>query len=83
MQFLIEKTINKNRNTKALWTHMKSIHPADNIELTKIVNEDKEKKSKQNESMRKNINNNYTQLTLKHMFDKKEKYEPNHPKQVQ
>ena len=51
--------------------HMKSIHPSDNIKLTKLVNEDKDKKSKQNEAMRKNINNNDTQLTLKHMFDKK------------
>ena len=50
---------------------MKSIHPSDNNKLTKLVNEDKDKKSKQNDAMRKNINNNDTQPTLKHMFDKK------------
>ena len=53
---------------------MKSIiHPADNIELTKLVNDDKEKKSKQNEAARRILNINDTRPTLKHMFDKKEK----------
>ena len=71
---MLEKTIDKKEKyTKALWFHMKSIHPSDNIKLTKLVNEDKDKKSKQNEDMRKNINNNDTQPTVKHMFDKKKK----------
>ena len=40
---MLEKTIDKKEKyTKALWFHMKSIHPSDNIKLTKLVNEDKE-----------------------------------------
>ena len=52
----------KNANTKAkgLWSHIQLGHPIDNIELGKLVNEEKVKKSKDNENMRKTsqFNNN-------------------------
>ena len=47
----------------------------------KIVNADKEKKSKEKELIRKNVsnvNNNDVQPTLKQLFVKKEKYESSH-----
>ena len=49
-----KKLLTKNCNTKGLWVHIRSIHPADNIELNKLVNEDKILKSKQTEIIRKN-----------------------------
>ena len=47
----------------------------------KIVNADKEKKSKEKELIRKNVsnvNNNDVQPTLNQLFVKKEKYESSH-----
>ena len=33
-----KKLLTKNCNTKGLWVHIRSLHPADNIELNKLVN---------------------------------------------
>ena len=46
---MLEKTIDKKEKyTKALWFHMKSIQPSDNIKLTKLVNEERRKKKRVN-----------------------------------
>ena len=75
----------KNANTKGLWSHIKLGHQIDNIELGKLVNEEKVKKSQDNENIRKisQLNNNDLQPTLKQMFTKNEKYESTHHKQRQ
>ena len=76
--------LKKNANTKGLWSHIQLGHPIDNIELGKVGNEEKVKKSKDNENMRKTsqFNNMDLQPTLKQIFNKNEKYESNHHKQM-
>jgi hypothetical protein len=54
----------------------------DNIELEKLATEQKMEKSKEYEYLRKKLNNNDSQPTLKQLFVKKEKYESSHPKQI-
>ena len=41
-----KKLLTKNYNTKGLWVHLKSTHPINNIEVTKLVNEQKIEKGK-------------------------------------
>ena len=41
-----KKLLTKSSNTKGLWVHLKSIHPVDNIELDKLVAEQKILKGK-------------------------------------
>ena len=48
-----KKLMTKNGNTKGLWTHIKSMHPCDSIELNKLVNQEKINKSNESEMNRK------------------------------
>ena len=77
-----KKLLTKSSNTKGLWVHLKAIHPFDNIQLEKIVTDQKVEKHKENEYQKIKLNKNASQPTLKQIFVKKEKYESNHLKQI-